>query len=731
MKGRAAFHRDAKATKNDVHDIGTEAAKTDRKMRRGGGGAGVLSKGLGGVRKVAKLALLGVAGLAAGVVGVFAVAQKSANKFKAVAGEVNTLKRFTGATAEDASKLRYAAKSVGLDANVLAKGLGLFNKNLAGKGAAKFAETLDKMGVKTKGMDGKLRPSLDILTDISEQFHNMPDGPEKTAKAMELFGKSGTQLLPFLNKGKEGLAETAKEAEKLGLVLGEKDLDAMKASNKASRAFSLGMEGLQVQIGRYVLPAMTAFVTFLADKVPGAVQKVVGFIGRFRLAIEPAVQFVRTFLAAFLSGKTEDEGTPVERAALRVREAFLKVKAVFTTVVKSIQGFFRRNPKAMWAGIAVVIGGVVVGAIVALASAIWAALSPVILVVAAIALLVVAVMYAWKRFSWFRTAVLAVKDAAIAAFTWFQVSALPVIKRFVAAALVQLGNLVAWFRTKLPAIREAARHVFNALKDIVGAVIRVLSYLWDKWGSHIISIVSRAFNTLKSVIGSALQVIRGVIDFVLAVINGDWGKAWDALKSIVDGVWDALWATISLGVGTVKDLVLGLFNTLSTPWDTFWEALKAAPGAMWDGLVSGAEWAVNKVIDFLNTLNFSFTVPDIPGVPHRGEKYTIGISDIPHIGGGSGKKGGTQGGGSKKGHAPPEAHSGGTVVGGGATTIRPEEETIKLPRNAVVKPLTPGERYGPDSDQASGPLRPVQLVVDGKVLAAVMVDTITGKAARQ
>lgn len=35
----------------------------------------------------------------------------------------------------------------------------------------------------------------------------MPDGAEKSALAMQLFGKNGMAMLPFLNKGAAGIQE--------------------------------------------------------------------------------------------------------------------------------------------------------------------------------------------------------------------------------------------------------------------------------------------------------------------------------------------------------------------------------------------------------------------------------------------------------------------------------------------------------------------------------------------
>jgi hypothetical protein len=116
-------------------------AERELKVRFTGDTSG-LTRSLSGAEKATKsagdkIASAGkamAAGFAvAGAAGV-AFATKSVNTYKTVGGEVAKLKRFTGGTAESASKLRGAFKLTGIDTEKASKALGLFSKNLnAGK----------------------------------------------------------------------------------------------------------------------------------------------------------------------------------------------------------------------------------------------------------------------------------------------------------------------------------------------------------------------------------------------------------------------------------------------------------------------------------------------------------------------------------------------------------------------------------------------------------------------
>jgi len=73
---------------------------------------------------------------------------------------------------------------------------------------------------------------------------------DRTALARELFSRGGAEMLGFLVKGSEGLAEFTKKAEKLGLILHTKDVDAFKELKRAEEQFKAQHEALDMVIGK-------------------------------------------------------------------------------------------------------------------------------------------------------------------------------------------------------------------------------------------------------------------------------------------------------------------------------------------------------------------------------------------------------------------------------------------------------------------------------------------------
>lgn len=94
----------------------------------------------------------------------------------------------------------------------------------AGKGGAEQAAAFAKLGAKATDAHGKLRATDDVMMDLAAGFERLPDGAEKTALAMEVFGRSGARLIPILNKGREGIAEIRSSA----FVMTEEQIKASK-----------------------------------------------------------------------------------------------------------------------------------------------------------------------------------------------------------------------------------------------------------------------------------------------------------------------------------------------------------------------------------------------------------------------------------------------------------------------------------------------------------------------
>jgi lambda family phage tail tape measure protein len=94
------------------------------------------------------------------------------------------------------------------------------------------------------------------MLQISERFAGMADGANKTAIAMSLFGRSGAQLIPLLNGGRDGVEKLRAEAEKLGLVIGGDTTKSAEQFNDSLTQLGSIFTGLANEMATAVLPML-------------------------------------------------------------------------------------------------------------------------------------------------------------------------------------------------------------------------------------------------------------------------------------------------------------------------------------------------------------------------------------------------------------------------------------------------------------------------------------------
>jgi len=258
------------------------AGKAAKNMAQDGKGS---LKGLGGA--------LGGVGAAAAGGALVAFGAKSVDAFETSGRAALTMQRYMGGSIEDASRLGHAFTMTGIDSETSAKSLGILSKHLAaGDKAAKG------LGIALKDQNGHLKPMSELLPQISDKFAKMQSGPEKTALALKLFGRAGMSMMPFLNKGSAGIKALTAESDKLGTTLNSKDADAVKEATLNKRKMAESIKGLQISIGKNLLPIVEKFVTFLTNNVVPAIKAVVSWMDSHKAL----VQILAGVLIVFVGG---------------------------------------------------------------------------------------------------------------------------------------------------------------------------------------------------------------------------------------------------------------------------------------------------------------------------------------------------------------------------------------------------------------------------------------------
>lgn len=209
---------------------------------------------------VAGLASVGGAalgGLAAGVGIVGGAIGAAISKTDEWAGKMDSVQDILGGTNEEAAGMVMTVERVGGSVEQITGAIKKMSMGLVdNKGAlGKSGQALKDLGVDIYDANGKLKTAYDIVGEVSTKISEMPDGLEKDAVLMTIFGKSGAELGDIMNAAANGgLKNFQDEAQKLGLAMDpQKAIDMEKAQAQLDQTIT----GLSITVGSALIPIIT------------------------------------------------------------------------------------------------------------------------------------------------------------------------------------------------------------------------------------------------------------------------------------------------------------------------------------------------------------------------------------------------------------------------------------------------------------------------------------------
>jgi hypothetical protein len=218
-------------------------------------GAESAGAGIAGIAGPIGIGIAAAVGLAVGL-------NQAAGVAASMAGEIRKLQAITGASAEDASRLRAEFVHFGVDVDAGGTALVRFSKNLD-EGPPKFRAWFTQAELaRLKGQD--LTKDLPLL---AEKYQSLGTAVERNTFLLDTFGKGGTALRPMLSATADEIVRVGKEADKLGLTFGQQGLAQAKAYTMAQRDMGEAFKGIEVTLGRAAIPAITDFLHWITTGI--------------------------------------------------------------------------------------------------------------------------------------------------------------------------------------------------------------------------------------------------------------------------------------------------------------------------------------------------------------------------------------------------------------------------------------------------------------------------------
>lgn len=281
---------------------------------------------MGDVDQRVGIGLLGVGTAAAA--GLFAVAKSYAN----FGDDLLDTATKTGASVEALSELDYVAKLNGTTIEGVAGGLKVMQRSLseAAGGAEGASEKFDMIGLSVEQLRA-MSPDKQ-LEAIASGIMRLVDPADRARAAMDIFGRSGADLLPILAMGGKGIAAMREQARALGLTVSTDTAKQAASLNDTLDTTLLVVRSAAVAMGSALAPA----IDHIAKLFAAAVMVVTEFIK----AHPELVRWILTAAGALVAigGTILALGLTLKAAALGVRLVTVGIQVMNTVleVTKSI-----------------------------------------------------------------------------------------------------------------------------------------------------------------------------------------------------------------------------------------------------------------------------------------------------------------------------------------------------------------------------------------------------------
>ena len=191
------------------------------------------------------LSTLGVGAIAGG--GLIAFAKSGID----AADAMNDMSQKIGVSVENLAGYKLAAEQSGTSLEAMGKSANFLNKNIA-----ENDPLLESLGITAKDANG-------ALIQLADVFAAMPDGAQKTAVALKLMGKSGTDMIPMLNGGGGALRQMLADGQSVYGITTEMARAADQFNDRITR-LKVQSEGLAVTLGNALMPALAGVIDHLS-----------------------------------------------------------------------------------------------------------------------------------------------------------------------------------------------------------------------------------------------------------------------------------------------------------------------------------------------------------------------------------------------------------------------------------------------------------------------------------
>ncbi|WP_395530881.1 phage tail tape measure protein [Enterococcus faecium] len=442
-------------------------------------------------------------------------------------------------------------------------------------------DTMDNLGVSFYDADGKMKPLKTQVELLKKAFEGLT--PEQQQNALvTLYGQESLSgMMALIDKGPDSLGKLTKSL---------KDSDG--AADDMARTMQDNMNSSIEQMFGAFESAAIVIQKILAPSIKKVADAISGLVEKFVSAPESTQRLVVAIGAIAIAIG------PVLYALGMLVKAFQTMKVGLGVLGNGISLFKK------------------------LGSAIGFLTSPVGLVIAAVALLVVGFIYLWNTSEDFRNFWIGlwegIKSAVSSAVEWIQ------------DAWKSTGE---WFNNLWKSIKEGADNVWTTIQEAPGKAADWIKNKWTETKEFFSSIwdgikeaASSAWEGIVNILAPYVIAIKNVFQPMIDFFTNLWsqigsiaGSAWEIIKTAVMGpilllidlitgnfnqlkedasmLWTTLTTNIQNIITTFVDIVVGYYTALKDTVINIWNVLTSTIKDVWNSFTTWIKETTNNIVN--------------------------------------------------------------------------------------------------------------------------------------
>ena len=287
------------------------------------------------------------AGIAAGATAAAAGVMKVAMDSAAAADEVDKMSQKIGISKQGYQEWSYVLGQNGMDISSLQMGMKTLVTQMDGvvNGTDSSIAMFDALGLSVYDSTGALKDQETMMNEVMVALADMPNGTEKARLATELFGRSGSELMPMLNQGSAAMTDLTQRAHDLGLIMSDESVTAgvVLGDTMDDVKKSLGM--VATELGVQLMPIVQMALEWVIENLPVIkeyVTEAMETIGAVIEALKPIVQVLFKQIGVLWKNV---------------------LKPILSGIITFLTGAFTGDWKKAWEGVETVLKGILNGII--------------------------------------------------------------------------------------------------------------------------------------------------------------------------------------------------------------------------------------------------------------------------------------------------------------------------------------------------------------------------------